>query len=168
MITGLDCYEAFGDPNTIWDEGLYMTLWKVPDWITKHIETIPKRIYCNKEMIVPLEAAFHNVLEAGLADEIKTWDGCFQVRPIRGYEKRVQKLLDAGEVKKAMIYMSIHCWGIAFDINAAWNGLGKEPKMKPELANCFKEAGFDWGGDWKRKDGMHFQLSYLTTKTYRP
>lgn len=161
MVTGLDCFDKWGDPNTTFDEGSYMTLWEVPEWVTKYIQTIPKRIYCNKEMIVHFQSAFHNILEADLAHEIKTWDGCFQVRPIRGREKEVEALLRQGSIEKAMIYMSIHSWGVAFDINAAWNGLGKEPQMRPELVQCFEEAGFEWGGRWKRKDGMHFQLSWI-------
>jgi hypothetical protein len=57
--------------------------------------------------------------------------------------------------------MSLHSWGIAIDVNAAWNGLGKEPTLTPEFVKCFTDAGFDWGGTWKRKDGMHFQLSNI-------
>jgi len=33
--------------------------------------------------------------------------------------------------------------------------------MSHELVQCFKDAGFDWGGDWTRPDGMHFQLAKL-------
>lgn len=161
MITGLDCYEKWGDPNTTHDEGSYMTLWKVPDWVTKHIPTIPQKIYCNRDTIVHFQAAFHNVLEAKLEKEIKTWDGCFQVRPIRGYEKQVKKFLDQGNTEAAMIYMSIHSWGVAFDINAKWNPLGSYGEMTPELAKCFTDAGFEHGRNWKRRDSMHFQLLYL-------
>ncbi|MEO0573032.1 MAG: M15 family metallopeptidase [Bacteroidota bacterium] len=164
MITGLDLYEKYGDPNTVWDEGKYMTIWEAPQYIWENIPAIPRRIYCHYQMIVPLEIALLNVIDRGLTEQIKTWDGCFQVRAIRGFEQRVKDLIAKGDVRGAMIYMSIHSWGIAIDINAAWNGLGKQPQMSNELVMCFKDAGFDWGGDWKRKDGMHYQLEYLTTE----
>lgn len=170
MITGLDLYDAFGDPNTIWDEGLYMTVWNVPKYITDNIEALPRRIYCNKEMIVPLEVSFLNIIDRGLTRGFKTFDGCFNVRPIRGYEKQVKELLAKGQIEKAMIYMSIHSWGTAIDVNAAWNRLGEIGEMPEEFARCFIEAGFDWGGYFKRKDSQHFQLSYIReeAKTYRP
>ncbi len=57
--------------------------------------------------------------------------------------------------------MSLHSWGIAIDVNAAWNGLNKEPVLSAGFVKCFTDAGFEWGGTWKRKDGMHFQLSSI-------
>lgn len=161
MTTGFDCYEKWGDPHTTFDEGKYMAVLDVPEWAYSRIKALPKRIYCNRQMEVPLLTAFWNIIDRGLENEVETWDGCFQVRPIRGYEKEVKKMLSQGRVERAMVYMSIHSWGIAFDINAATNGLGKKPQMSPELVKCFTDADFDWGGNWKRKDGMHFQLSYL-------
>ena len=161
MITGLDCFEYYGDPHTIWDEGKYMTVWSVPRYITDRIDALPRRIYCNKEMILPLEISFLNVIERGLMNEFKTFDGCFLVRPIRGYETLVRRLIEDGKIEKAMVYMSIHSWGTAIDINAFENGLGKEPKLSKEFVKCFEDAGFEWGGNWRRLDGMHFQLAYL-------
>jgi len=40
-------------------------------------------------------------------------------------------------------------------------GLNKEPQLSKEFVNCFTLAGFDWGGTWTRKDGMHFQLKSI-------
>jgi hypothetical protein len=57
--------------------------------------------------------------------------------------------------------MSLHSWGIAVDVNAFSNGLGKEPTLSAGFVKCFTDAGFDWGGVWKRKDGMHFQLAKI-------
>ena len=162
MITGLDCFDAFGDPNTVWDEGRYMCVWDVPEYIHKRLHAIPRRIYCNKEMPLALEIALYNVIDRGYTNDLKTWDGCFQVRPIRGYERKVKELIASGQIEKAMIYMSIHSWGVAIDINAFENGLGMQPRMKLGFVKCFTDAGFEWGGTWKRADGMHFQLSYLT------
>jgi len=140
MVTPAQCLEKYGspEPNTKW-----LTLWDVPAEL--EFAHIPKRIYCNKDLVGPLTQAFTNIRERGLAGQVKTWDGCFNIRMIRGSKTA----------------WSLHSWGIAVDINAFENGLGVEPKMTPELVACFTDAGFDWGGVWKRKDGMHFQLSTI-------
>jgi len=121
----------------------YMTVWDIP--VHLEVGVIPKKLYCNKAIINPLMIAFTNIIERGLINELKTWDGCFNVRRKRGLKS-----------------LSLHAWGIAIDINAAWNGLGKEPTMSAELVKCFTDAGFDWGGTWTRKDGMHFQLKNIS------
>lgn len=150
MITSKDCITKYGIPyddttttvneNTTF-EGKWMTLWDVPKYINDAIPALPNKIYCNKDIVSALETGFRNVINRGLAGEIKTWDGCFNIRNKRGLST-----------------LSIHAWACAFDINAAWNGLGKTPTMSKELVQCFVDAGFDWGGLWKRLDGMHFQL----------
>lgn len=119
-----------------------MTLWDVPAHL--EIGVIPKRLYCNRAMIEPLTKAFENIINRGLITQLKTWDGCFNIRKKRGAASQ-----------------SLHAWGIAIDINAAWNGFGKKPTMSSELVKCFTDAGFDWGGVWSRPDGMHFQLAKI-------
>lgn len=95
-------------------------------------------------MVGPLSAAFSNLIHRGFVSELKTWDGCFNIRKIRGGNA-----------------MSLHSWGIAVDVNAFENGLSKEPKLSAGFVKCFTDAGFDWGGTWTRKDGMHFQLARI-------
>ena len=75
-------------------------------------------------------------------NELKTFDGCFNIRKKRGLGS-----------------MSLHAWGLAIDVNAAWNGLNVTPVLSAGFVKCFTDAGFEWGGTWTRKDGMHFQLS---------
>jgi hypothetical protein len=120
-----------------------MTLWDVP----AHLElgVIPKRLYCSKYAVEPLTQAFTNIISRGLIGELRTWDGCFNIRAKRGGSSR-----------------SLHSWGVAIDINASWNAFGKPPTMSTNLVKCFTDAGFDWGGKWSTPDGMHFQLSYET------
>ena len=31
-------------------------------------------------------------------------------------------------------------------------------RTHPEFAQVFKDAGWTWGGDWRMKDDMHFEL----------
>jgi hypothetical protein len=135
MLTSLQCFKKYGDP-TLENN---MVLWDVPKEL--EIGVIPKRIYCNKDLIKPLSNAFKNLIERGFVKELKTWDGCFNIRKKRGLSS-----------------MSLHSWGVAIDVNAAWNKLGKEPTLSLGFVKCFTDAGFDWGGNWRRKDGMHFQL----------
>ena len=140
MITSKDCFAKYGDPSA--NERRFMIVWDVPTALEHG--SIPKRIYCNKDLIPLLEKAFKNVNDRGISAQIKTWDGCFNIRRKRGAAS-----------------MSLHSWGLAIDINAAWNGFGKKPTMSPELVKCFIDAGLDWGGVWKRADGMHFQIAKL-------
>lgn len=136
LLTANDCYKRYGAPI---DEKA-MILWDVPREL--EIGVIPKRIYCNRDMIAPLTQAFKNLIATGHVKELKTWDGCFNIRNKRGS-------LDS---------MSLHSWGVAIDVNAAWNGFGKKPTLSKEFVKCFTDAGFDWGGLWTKPDGMHFQL----------
>ena len=140
MVTSQQCFAKYGDPSA--NEGKFMVLWDVPTAMEHG--AIPRKIYCNRDFVTLLEKAFKNVNDRGLAAQVKTWDGCFNIRKKRGATS-----------------MSLHSWGLAIDINAAWNGFGKQPTMSPELVKCFTDAGLDWGGKWSRPDGMHFQIAKL-------
>lgn len=139
LLTSQQCYKLWGDPETRADEGKYMVMWDVPREL--EIGMIPKRLYCHKLMIEPLSKAFKALIDTGHVKELKTWDGCFNVRAKRGLKS-----------------YSLHSWGVAVDMNAAWNRLGEKPSMSPGFVKCFTDHGFDWGGLWTRQDGMHFQL----------
>lgn len=145
MITSDDCYKKYGQPRA---DGKYLTLWDVPTEL--EIGVIPKRIYCNHDLILPLSSAFRALIQTGLVSELRTWDGCFNIRPMRGVEHFSMK-------------MSLHSWAIAVDLNAFENGQGKIPKLSDGFVQCFKNSGFDWGGDFINSpvDGMHFQLKKL-------
>jgi hypothetical protein len=75
---------------------------------------------------------------------MKTWDGCFIIRQKRG-----------------LTSLSLHSWANAFDVNAFENQLGQTPKLSSAFVKCFTDAGMDWGGIWRRKDPMHFQISKI-------
>jgi len=138
MITSNDCLAKYGQP----EKHNNMILWDVPTEL--EIGVIPKRLYCNKDIIEPLKKAFENLIRTDCSRELKTFDGCFNIRKKRGLSS-----------------MSLHSWGIAIDVNAFENGLNQTPKLSAQFVKCFTDAGFDWGGTWKRKDGMHFQLSKI-------
>jgi len=138
MVTPAQCLKKYGDPV----KESNMVLWDVP--VELEIGVIPKRLYCNKDLVAPLSAAFSNLINRGFISELKTFDGCFNIRKQRGASSQ-----------------SLHSWGIAIDVNAAWNGLGKQPQLSAGFVKCFTDSGYDWGGTWKRLDGMHFQLAAI-------
>lgn len=138
MVTSAQALKKYGDPSL--EKG--MTIWDVPTNL--EIGVIPKRLYCNKDMVAPLTAAFTNLINRGFVSELKTFDGCFNIRKKRG-----------------LASMSLHSWGLAIDVNAAWNQLNMTPKLSAGFVKCFTDVGFEWGGTWTRKDGMHFQLAKI-------
>ncbi len=138
MLTSAMCLAKYGKPEL----EKAMVLWDVPSYL--EIGVIPKRIYCNKDMIAPLTQAFKKLIETGRVKELKTWDGCFNIRNKRGASSA-----------------SLHSWGVAIDVNAAWNGFGKKPTLSAGFVKCFTDSGFDWGGLWTKPDSMHFQLKSI-------
>jgi hypothetical protein len=137
LLTSAVCMTRYGDPHL----EKHMTLWHIPERL--RIAVLPSKIYCNKDLVPYLMQGLGNVIDRGLVEEIKTYNGCFNIRP-----------------KKKGRTPSLHSWGAAFDINATWNKFGATPTMSKELVACFTDTGLDWGGLWKPPytDGMHFQL----------
>jgi len=94
-------------------------------------------------------ALFQRWDEAGLLELILTYGGSFVPRYVRGSRS----------------VLSPHAHGSAFDINVAWNGFGAVPARTGargsvrRLVPIANELGFYWGGHFKHKDGMHFELA---------
>jgi hypothetical protein len=135
LLTANNCFKRYGAAELERN----MVLWDVPTEL--EIGVIPKRIYCNKDMLIPLTLAFKALINTGYVKELKTWDGCFNIRNKRGASSA-----------------SLHSWGVAIDVNSAWNGFGKKPTLSAGFVRCFTDSGFDWAGTWSKPDGMHFQL----------
>ena len=109
-------------------------------------------------MNVDLKDPLYSALSELENDDIKTWDGLFNIRPIRGKERVVEILISMGKFLEALKYMSAHSWGMAIDINAATNKMYTKGDMNPRIVETFLKYGFEWGGNFSRLDPMHFQL----------
>lgn len=126
-----------------------MTMYTVPAgiamvWINSATGQPTKRIYINKEAAPALDQALKNVADRHLLPELKTFDGCFNIRDVRGVPGQ----------------LSAHAYGLAIDLNAAENPLNKKPALSAEFVKCWTDAGWTWGGNFKRLDGMHFEINW--------
>ena len=148
----------YGDPtvNQAGFERLNMVVWDIPQDINNAIPHLPNKVYINRAIQAPLEAALRAIIAEGVQGEIKTWDGCFNVRKQRG-----------------IAALSMHSFGIAIDMNAAWNPLvrGVTPETRERLRkekvswsekflDCWRNVGWTCGADWNTVlDGMHFEYT---------
>jgi hypothetical protein len=146
-ITASQALRHYGPP----EKERFMVLWDVPSEL--EIGSIPKKIYCNRDMVIPLQVAFRNMIERGCVKELRDWAGCFNIRRKRGG-----------------ISSSLHSWGLAVDMNPTDNQMGysrerlRKMGRRPfsdEFVQCWKDAGFNWGGDWRIPDCMHMELSRI-------
>lgn len=126
-------------------------MWMGNDKITK--------IAVNKKCAVSLAAVLDKIARNTSAEErklfqIDQYGGCFNQRPIRGYEGRM-----------TVNSVSVHAYGAAIDLAPALNPLGAyyDPakRMMPhEIIEIFRSEGWAWGGDFKtRPDTQHFQCT---------
>ncbi|MBW3647851.1 MAG: M15 family metallopeptidase, partial [Actinobacteria bacterium] len=151
LLTGAKAAKAFGAFSyRYFPDG---TIEPDARWVRANIQsaTLPimGRVTCHKLMIPQLRGALQAVVDAGLGDQLKTFDGCYVPRFIESNPENS---------------ISLHTWGIAIDMDAATNYRGIRGTMHPEIVNIFKRWGFRWGGDWAYTDPMHFELAALMTK----
>jgi D-alanyl-D-alanine carboxypeptidase len=112
------------------------------------------RIRVHRKSAEPFKRVFDAIEARGLANRILTCAGTFVPRhkgwtPSRG--------------------LSSHSWGIAIDLNVAWNPYGRPPAdlnergSLRELVPLFEAEGFAWGGYFSSpyEDGMHFELARI-------
>lgn len=113
----------------------------------KHLQVHPKALDAFDRVFAAIDAA-------SLSSRILSCGGTFVAR---------HKGWDPGRE------LSSHSWGVAIDLNEAWNGYGAEPALLGrigcvrELVPLFAAEGFAWGGHFsgKYRDGMHFELARL-------
>lgn len=110
------------------------------------------KILFHRKAAGQLQALFAAWEGAGLTGRILSFDGAYNPRFVRG--------------KAAEQSLSNHAFGTAFDINAEWNGLGREPAPGGAMGSVYElvplanDHGFYWGGHFsKRRDGMHFEFA---------
>jgi hypothetical protein len=98
---------------------------------------------CHQRMPGVYTSVFGAIQERGLQAAVTSFGGCFAFRPQRTGSK-----------------LSAHSWGIAIDLNTESNAQGSWGNMDARVVEIFRNAGFEWGGDWagKTRDPMHFQF----------
>lgn len=131
-----------------WLKMLPIPLGMFPSWFVLDTGHPVHAIACNSDMHAPLLSALTSVHAKGLAGLLHTFDGCFNIRMVRGTNNA----------------FSAHSYGLAIDLNAGTNVLAQTHGGfydRPEFVKCFTDQGFDWGGNFHgRKDPMHFSYCW--------
>ena len=123
-----------------------------PAWVDRHTVTtevpILGRVTCHRLLIPQLEGALRELELRDLAGHLDPEDyaGCFNPRHIGRDPARP---------------LSMHAFGLAFDVNASTNAYGAPPELDSDVVKVFERYGFVWGGRWRTPDGMHFELGRL-------
>lgn len=144
MKTAKELEKKFGNPlksRTKFEKN-WMELWDIPEEINKAIPALPNKVYINYLLIAPLESTLRELIALGHHKEIKTWDGCYNVR-----------------LKRGGTTLSTHSYGIAIDMNATWNPFRGKVTWSKGFLDVWRKNDWICGADWSTasKDGMHFQ-----------
>lgn len=138
-------FNKYGEPDHDYI-GKYCQLWQVRD----EFSWFPVGTFLvNVDFQAKLRTAFAALEKAGVHTEIKTYDGCYNDRTVRGSAST-----------------SLHAWAAAIDFNAACDGMVTNPTpaqrqgtWTPLFIQVMKGAGIYYGGDFiHRADPMHWAL----------
>lgn len=133
-------YMRYGDPRSAGWEQQWMELWQV----NRSFPWFPKeKIYIHKDFRPLLHAAFKALEASGCHREIRSFDGCFNIRHVRG----------------GYSVLSIHSWGAAIDLNARDNPIATTGKWSDAFIRTMNRQQIYCGQQWHgRKDPMHFAM----------
>ena len=152
-----ECLKLFGNPSTAKFERQHIvrvrtpfTLWMGDVKITR----IAMNKICAESILTILEEIqehYNNDYDALTAAGVTDFGGAWNVRTMRGGSS-----------------LSMHAYGLAIDLNADLNPLGKKPGWKKgsftedhPVVKIFRKHKWVWGGPWTRPDGMHFQAAII-------
>ena len=101
-------------------------------------------------LLIGFAAEFHNLIEPLDVGGLDDWGYCY--RDVRGVPGK----------------LSNHASGTAIDLNASRHKLTQggsfEASKVPMLKALARKYGLAWGGNWLRKDEMHFEISLDAVK----
>ena len=130
----------YGDPRGANFQSQNLVNWKIKDdfsWFPRN------KVFIHKDFRTRLMDAFKALELTNLHKEIKTFDGCFNIRFVRGSKS----------------VLSLHSWACAMDLNAGDNPLGSAGKWSEGFINTMESSGVFCGQHFHgRKDPMHFAL----------
>ena len=96
----------------------------------------------HRDAAEPLARVLEDLEERGLLGLIRTYDGVYNPRLVRG----------------STTNLSSHAYGTSIDLNARENPLGSPPTPdQRRLAEVFERHGWYWGDRFSRRDPMHFE-----------
>jgi len=117
------------------------------------VEGTALKIRCAKKvapLLIGFASQFNKVIEPLEGSTFDDWG--YAYRDVRGVKGK----------------LSNHSSGTAIDLNAIKHPLGKvgtfEALKVPMLKALAKKYGLIWGGDWTRKDEMHFEIGISPAK----
>ena len=101
-------------------------------------------------LLIGFAAEFHNLIEPLDEGALDDWGYCFR------------------DVRNVPGKLSNHSSGTAIDLNASRHPLGKagtfDAEKVPMLKALAKKYALTWGGEWTRRDEMHFEVSIDGTR----
>ena len=117
------------------------------------VEGTSLKLRCAKKvapLLINFAKEFNELIEPLEGGALDDWGFCY--RDVRGVPGK----------------LSNHSSGTAIDLNATKHPLGKvgtfDAAKVPMIRALAKKYGLTWGGDWARKDEMHFEIALSPEK----
>lgn len=133
-------FTRYGDPREAGWENKWLNNWHVKsvfNWFPA------EEMYIHKHFRPILEKAFRLLEIKNLHKEIKSFEGCYEIRGMGANET----------------VLSVHSWGAGIDLNTQDNPLGSQGAWSNAFLDAMQQCDVFCGQNWSgRKDPKHFAM----------